>query len=297
MIVSGWGDNYENFSLPEGTMHMAATQNELLAALGSSIRLGDDEVMDDELNGGQAQRLYFDAFNFDSYLMQGVIVDPENPNDREYSEVYSNYGGCSVFFEGEGVPANVTPIVYGHATTYTKDCDGDGKNDLVYPYQDGSRVIVMASEQLEGKGLIIVAGAAFMSNFEVQAAVSSGSTDADNQKNYANYKICENLVKGFNEVKITDIAEVQAQTEIGLVYTIEGTVTSNASGYDKDTAFFDCIYVQDETAGICCFPVSGNFKIGDVVRITGYTDFYRRPDQRQERPGQPGHPQRYRGEL
>ena len=81
-------------------------------------------------------------------------------------------------------------------------------------------------------------------------------------------------MKGFNEITVTPIAEVQKQTEIGLVYTIEGTVTSNASGYDKDTAFFDCIYVQDDTAGICCFPVSGNFKIGDVVRITGYTDFY-----------------------
>ena len=274
VIVCGWGDNYENYNLPEGTKHMAATQNELLAALGSSIRLGDDEVMDDELNGGQTQRLYFNAYNFDSYLMEGVEVDPEHPNDREYTEVYSNYGGCSVFFNGDGVPATVTPIVFGHESTYTKDCDGDGRNEMVYPYGDGNRVVVMASEQMEGKGLVIVAGAAFMSNFEVQAAVSSGSTDADNQKNYANYKICENLVKGFNELKITPIAEVQAQTEIGLVYTIEGTVTSNASGYDKDTAFFDCIYVQDETAGICCFPVSGNYKIGDRVRITGYTDFY-----------------------
>ena len=27
-------------------------------------------------------------------------------------------------------------------------------------------------------------------------------------------------------------------------------VTSNASGYDKNTAFFDCIYLQDGTAGI-----------------------------------------------
>nr|MCR4804844.1 S-layer homology domain-containing protein [Clostridia bacterium] len=32
--------------------------------------------------------------------------------------------------------------------------------------------------------------------------------------------------------------------------------------------------MQDDTAGICCFPVSGEFKIGDVVRIKGYTDFY-----------------------
>ena len=277
VIVCGWADNYENFPVITGNpevKHMAQTQNELLAALGSSIRLGDDEAVDDVLNGGQSQRLYLDAFNFDSYLMQDVIVDPEHRNDRNYSEVYSNYGGCSVFFEGEGVPATVTPIVYGHSSTYTKDCDGDGLNEQIYPYGDGQRVVLMASEQLTDKGLIIVAGAAFMSNFEVQAAASSGSSDADMQKNYANYKICENLVKGFNEITVTPIAEVQKQTEIGLVYTIEGTVTSNASGYDKDTAFFDCIYVQDETAGICCFPVSGEYKIGDRVRITGYTDFY-----------------------
>ena len=77
-----------------------------------------------------------------------------------------------------------------------------------------------------------------------------------------------------NPVKVTDIATVQKQTEAGVKYTIEGIVTSNASGYDKDTAFFDCIYIQDETAGICCFPVAGNYKIGDKVRITGSTDFY-----------------------
>ena len=60
---------------------------------------------------------------------------------------------------------------------------------------------------------------------------------------------------------------MQAQTEDGYKYTIEGVVTSNASGYDKETAFFDCIYVQDETGGINCFPVAGDFKIGDRVRV------------------------------
>lgn len=67
---------------------------------------------------------------------------------------------------------------------------------------------------------------------------------------------------------------MQKQTEAGYKYTIEGVVTSNASGYDKDTAFFDCIYVQDSTGGINCFPVAGNFKIGDRVRVSGTTDFY-----------------------
>ncbi|MCR5183057.1 MAG: cell wall-binding repeat-containing protein [Clostridia bacterium] len=76
------------------------------------------------------------------------------------------------------------------------------------------------------------------------------------------------------DLPVTDIAVVNSQTEEGFEYAIEGVVTSNASGYDKDTAFFDCIYVQDATGGICCFPVSGEYKIGDKVHIEGYTDFY-----------------------
>ncbi len=79
------------------------------------------------------------------------------------------------------------------------------------------------------------------------------------------------------EGKVSTIAEVRAASDpndTGYRFVIEGVVTSNASGYDKDTAFFDCIYVQDETGGICCFPVSGEYKIGDKVRIVGHTDFY-----------------------
>ncbi len=79
------------------------------------------------------------------------------------------------------------------------------------------------------------------------------------------------------ENTVTSIADVRAASDpndTGYRFVIEGVVTSNASGYDKDTAFFDCIYVQDDTAGICCFPVSGEFKIGDKVHIVGHTDFY-----------------------
>ena len=130
--------------------------------------------------------------------------------------------------------------------------------------------MVMAMEELEGQGLIIVSGAAFMSNFEVQATIE----DSGSEKNYSNYRICENLVSWLNPVTVTDIAEVQAQPDEGVKYTIEGIVTSNASGFDKDTAFFDCIYLQDDTAGINAFPVAGNYKIGDKVRITGTTSSY-----------------------
>ena len=133
-----------------------------------------------------------------------------------------------------------------------------------------SRLMIMATEQLQGRGLIIVSGAAFMSNFEVQATIE----DSGSEKNYANYKVCENLLSVVNPTTITGIAGVQNQTQVGYKYTIEGIVTSNASGYDKNTAFFDCIYVQDETGGVCCFPVAGNYKVGDKVRVTGTTEFY-----------------------
>ena len=284
--MAGWSDYYENYPSVEtianmtAAQHMAATQNALLEALGSSLRITDDATHDDALNGGQTQRLYFNAYNFDSFLVDGVEVDEEHPNDRMYTEVYSQYGGATIHVvDASGnptstVPGTVTPIVFGHSGTYSKDSDNDGiggENVPKYTYAEGDdRLMVLASEQLEGKGLIIVSGAAFMSNFEVQATIE----DSGSEKNYSNYKICENLLKYANPANITPIAEVQAQTEIGIKYTIEGIVTSNASGYDKDTAFFDCIYVQDETAGVCCFPVAGNYKIGDKVRVTGTTEFY-----------------------
>ena len=104
-----------------------------------------------------------------------------------------------------------------------------------------------------------------MSNFEVQATIS----DSNAEKNYSNYNICENLARYLNPVTITDIATVQKQTDKGYKFTIQGVVTSNASGFDKDTAFFDCIYVQDDTAGICCFPVAGEYQIGGAVQRAG----------------------------
>ncbi|MGN0351275.1 MAG: hypothetical protein ACI4ES_06440 [Roseburia sp.] len=57
-------------------------------------------------------------------------------------------------------------------------------------------------------------------------------------------------------------------------FTVEGYVTANASGYDKNTAFFDCIYVQDDTAGINVFPVSGEYQVGQKVRVHGAITYY-----------------------
>jgi hypothetical protein len=286
VILAGWSDNYENYDVIQknpAIKHMAATQNEVLAKLGSSLRISDDATYDDErsaADGVDKWRLYFSSYNMENPLLKGVEFDAEHPYDKLYTERFSHYGGASIYaVDASGnatstLPATVSPAVYGHATTYSVDVDKDGLGGAGIPKytfaKNDDRLMVMASEQIEGKGLIIVSGAAFMSNFEVQYQVS----DSGAEKNYSNYKICQNLVSMLNQTEITKIADVQAETEEGVKFTVEGIVTSNASGYDKDTAFFDCIYVQDNTAGINAFPVAGNFKIGDKVRVTGTTSSY-----------------------
>lgn len=286
VILAGWSDNYENYPIIQNNpdiKHMAATQNEVLAKLGSSLRISDDATYDDvrsAADGVDKWRLYFSSYNMENPLLKGVEFDAEHPYDKLYTERFSHYGGASIYaVDASGnatstLPATVSPAVYGHATTYSVDVDKDGLGGAGIPKytfaKNDDRLMVMASEQIEGKGLIIVSGAAFMSNFEVQYQVS----DSGAEKNYSNYKICQNLVSMLNQTEITKIADVQAEPEEGVKFTVEGIVTSNASGHDKDTAFFDCIYVQDNTAGINAFPVAGNFKIGDKVRVTGTTSSY-----------------------
>ena len=285
VILAGWSDNYENYPVIQNNStikHMAETQNDVLKALGSSLRISDDATYDDvrsAADGVDKWRLYFSAYNMDHPLLDGVIYDEDHPFDKLYTERFSHYGGASIYAvdaNGEAadtMPATVSPVVYGHATTYSVDVDKDGRGGAAtpkYAFADGdNRLMVMATEQLAGKGQIIVSGAAFMSNFEVQAQVDNAS-----EKNYSNYRICQNLLSLFNTTEITPIAAVQAEPDEGVKFTIEGVVTSNASGYDKDTAFFDCIYVQDDTAGINAFPVAGEFRIGDKVRISGTTSSY-----------------------
>jgi len=286
VVLAGWSDNYENYPVIQNNpaiKHMAATQNEVLAALGSSLRISDDATYDDvrsAADGVDKWRLYFSAYNMDNPLLKGVEFDAEHPFDKLYTERFSHYGGASIYaVDASGnptstMPATVSPVVYGHATTYSVDVDKDGLGGAATPKytfaENDNRLMVMASEQLEGKGLIVVSGAAFMSNFEVQYQASDNGAE----KNYSNYKICQNLLSMLNQTQIDKISDVQAEKDEGVKYTIEGIVTSNASGYDKDTAFFDCIYVQDNTAGINAFPVAGNFKIGDKVRVTGTTSSY-----------------------
>ncbi len=279
IIVTGWGDYYESYAkFSDGTahvlpadQHMAYQQNLVLSAIGSTLRISDDEVKDDVSNGGQPMRLYLKNYNLANPFLQ--FVKPEE-------QVYSNYGGATVYaVSGEQTPAatlptTVSPMVYAFETSYSADDDKDGTTvspGVTVPKYD-NKYLVAASESVtfeNGKtATIIAAGAVFMSNFEIQVTMDSYATPA-----YSNYTILENLIRYINPVVITDIAAVQAAEE-GVSFTVTGIATSNASGYDKDTAFFDTIYIQDGTAGINVFPVSGDIRAGQTVEITGKTSSY-----------------------
>ncbi len=281
VIVTGWSDNYENYTkYSDGTTYklpadeqMSAQQNKLLVALGSTLRISDDEIQDPVTNGGTAQRLYLKNYNLDNPFAKGIVPA---------EQVYSNYGGASIYAVDKDnnptavLPATVSPIVFGFTTSVSIDSDKDGttvasgSGVAVPKYTD--KLMVAASENVvypNGKtATIVVAGAAFMSNFEIQATMDSYATPA-----FSNYTILENVVRLANPIVLTDISKVQAAKE-GETFTVQGIVTSNASGYDKNTAFFDTVYVQDTTAGIDLFPVAGDVRAGQTVQVTGVTSSY-----------------------
>jgi 2',3'-cyclic-nucleotide 2'-phosphodiesterase (5'-nucleotidase family) len=241
----------------EDKYHTAYQQNLILEAINSKARIVDDELIDKtNYVPTQNYRLRFKNYNMESQYNLGV-----NPEQE-----YSVYSGSSVLVN-EADRASVTNIVTSHSTSESLDADTDGKGGIDNPIAIGN-IPVLTVENLGNGARVFVAGSVFMSNFEVQATLDNAS-----QLGYSNYNICQNIVKEIAPRTITPIKEVQAAEE-GVPFTIQGIVTSNASGFDQSTAFFDSIYVQDNTAGINLFPVSGNYKVGQKVEVTGTVGGY-----------------------
>lgn len=278
VIVTGWGDYYENYSNlkadPNFTadQHMAAQQNKLLSAIGSKLRLADDEAKDNTLNGGQSQRLYLtDYNNFADPFTEGVVSE----------QVYSQYGGSTIFAIDENgnaintLPSNIYPTISGHETTYSSDDDKDGN---AVPPKYNSRFVLMANETIthdDGtKSTVVAAGGAFMSNFEIQVELENAGTLP-----YSNYNILENIILTLRNVStIADVHKMQVGTEV----IIEGIATTDVfNGSDSNKGFFDCIYIQDSTGGINLFPVADGVKAGQRIRVLGSVGEYQGEKQLQ----------------
>ncbi|MDM8124119.1 CehA/McbA family metallohydrolase [Mediterraneibacter glycyrrhizinilyticus] len=265
VVVCGLADYQDaNSGLPYTSYEQA---NKLLEGMGSTMRINDDELIDQDENGGQPYRLYFDDFNYDSTdpavqsILEGVA---------ESGLTYSSYSGCSVSV-GEG-----EAIVYGHDTTYSINskapAQGHDKPVLSYsaPYDASTavvpkgEVVSMATEAV-GSGRVYACGTVFCSNFEVSA---------EDQVSYANGIMAQNLLSDVKvEPEISTIQEARAG-EDGEVFTVIGTVANGTA--ESGNAFFNTIYIQDDEGnGINVFPIDdSNIRRGDQVQVTGSVSEY-----------------------
>lgn len=278
VILCGLADYQDSSS---GAPYCSTEQiNPILEAMGSTLRLNDDEVLDDdtEYNGGSTQtyRVYMDDFNTEEFpeLFEGI----------QEGQRYSAYSGCSV-----DLGANGSAIVRGSANCYSinsnerpDNAKGEwdsgkpegsttsGSYDASTAVVQKGNVVTLATESV-GSGRVYVAGTVFMSNFEISDAEGNDYGDAS----YANKTIITNILSGLlAEQEVSDIEDVRANTTVGTVFTVEGTITA---GNVEPNAFYDTIYIQDETGGINIYPVAttdGTFRVGQKVRVTGSWDQY-----------------------
>ncbi|MDF2520415.1 MAG: LPXTG-motif cell wall anchor domain protein, partial [Clostridia bacterium] len=231
--------------------------NMILEAIDSNLRFNDDEVVDYTSNGGQEYRLYFDDYTSTKYGLTDNIPA---------GLTYSAYSGCSVLLKDGGDDTFVDWLVMGHDTTGI--LDSDLQNDAT-PVANGD-VKSLAAEILPSGSKIIVAGTTFFSDFETAAG--------DNA--YSNKMITEKILKWLTAPPQKTIAEVRADNNLdgaadflGRKFTVEGRVTAASKAAVTNTAFFDVLYVQDETGGITVFGVSTRaVPLGARVRITGTVD-------------------------
>ena len=278
VILCGLADYQDNNN---GAPYCSTEQiNPILEAMGSTLRLNDDEVLDDDTNynGGanQTYRVYMEDFNVGAF--------PELFKGIQEGQRYSAYSGCSVDLGKDGVA-----LVRGSANCYsinskTRPEDAKGEWDSGKPQgsttsgsykadtavvQKGD-VVTLATEAVES-GRVYVAGTVFLSDFEISDSSSVDYGDAS----YANKTIISNILSGLlKEPEVSTIAQVRENTTVGAVFTVEGTVTA---GNVEPNAFYDTIYIQDATGGINIYPVAttdGTFQVGQKVRVTGSWDQY-----------------------
>lgn len=266
VVVCGLADYQDDKTDPAGEYHSSVQINKLLEAIGSTMRINDDEVYDPVNNGGQFYRLYPAVFNADSVWTEGIVD----------GQTYSQYSGCSVD-PGEG-----EWLVRGFDTTYSVDSDKDGRGNTDEKETDDSynynivtpkgEVVFLASEATAYGGTVFAAGGVFLSDFEVQA-------EMDNiwDLPYANRTIAENILDAVTvELPLSTIAEVRAAGNAGNrgdVYRVQGYVTAGTAV--EANTFFDCIYIQDETGGLDIFPYAeAGLEIGTRIEVVGYLADY-----------------------
>lgn len=267
---------------PEGELNCANLTNSILEVIGANVRAADGIIVDNDLKANEVYRLYFSGienFNLEHRFTKGAYTASNAYGTRpatDNSTGFQLYNAAPILIN-EGAEDKVSKLVVGYESTWGASYTDNFTGSTYIPQYGADTVTatmgdvnIMTYEELSGGGWLIVSGCTFFSNYDIK-------DDVD----YANKFIVQNILReitGADEgLVISEISKVKAVPidRSGEEYTIEGYVTSNASGYDQDTAFFDCIYMQDlKGNGINCFPVAGNYAIGMNVRAHGGVTYY-----------------------
>ncbi|MGL5548199.1 MAG: CehA/McbA family metallohydrolase, partial [Culicoidibacterales bacterium] len=237
-----------------GEYSNSAQLNPLLEAIGTSLRVNDDQVQDMENYNNQTYRLSFNNFVEDPFGLTNGLSDKDN---------YTFYSGASVIVDTEATKAETTAtcLVKGHATTESMNMDSADDHVAV----EKGNVCALAAQELDNGAKVVVAGTTFFSDYEIADDVT------------ANQLLTNNIMRWVapeKEAPLISIANFRVHPE-GIRFSVEGYVTSQSSAVEPKNGFFDTIHIQDETGGLTVFGVSDReFKVGQKVRVTGYSDVY-----------------------
>ena len=235
--------------------------NKLLAAMGATITMRSDEVAELKDN---------DTLNYGPTLY-GYAADSEWLSGADSELGFSVFSACSVNMDQNAENSKVykaQPLIWGNRETFSVDTKTDtgyaiNSDEIVY-VQQPDNVTEVAVQDTKAGGHIFVAGGVFMSDFDMET---------DEHDMMLNATLMANILEGTGmELPVTPIKEMR-KGDMGEVFCIEGWVTNGTA--NKNTKFFDTIYVQDATGGVTVYPYSTEgLEIGTKVQIVGYVDAY-----------------------
>ncbi|OJU09015.1 MAG: hypothetical protein BGN88_07130 [Clostridiales bacterium 43-6] len=240
------------------------------------MSLNDDEACDDEWNGGQNFRLYFENYEFDQFPEYMKNFSRNLENTARYLP-YSAYSGCTVSIKSKSDSARLGALVRGYDSSYSIDSDNDRKTAVIPKGEtDGKpNLISLAAEEMKNGTKVIVGGTTFFSDFEV---------DGTSREIYNNYTLVNNIIDTIKPVEVyqsVTIGELRANKGkyMGKKVVVEGTTTTESvqSGIEagRKNSFFDVLYIQSETGGITVFGVSSvSYPAGMRLSVRGTVGEY-----------------------
>jgi hypothetical protein len=223
--------------------------NRVLAAFGATTRVNSDEL----IWGGNTS-----AYTIEQVLTYNTDIPwMKNVDPAQLAALpFRIWSGASL-----APGANTVPFVSGVAGVSSYDSNSAGAATNV---GSGTDIVFAAQESLPSGGTAFIGGGLFFTTYNEQDKTA-----------YINHPIAEEMIKSLKrEASVSTIAEAR-RGAIGQAFTVEGILTTDSPEAVRDNAFFDCIYIQDETGGICVHPVINmQLYIGQRVRIAGVIKEY-----------------------